>query len=319
MAKVKSNYMRAAQSMGRYKGSLYDVMATEYITDRKKQDIIDRANREQKTIETLSEGIGTMERLNEEKATQTQIQEGRKVLEDSSGIALEGTHDNRPKIMDFIRGDAKLEDIPGRMKTRFKQGFSEPTYSYGNTKYTEADLLAIGHKNLENKYVPLLGGDSSMTVDKIWTKVLEVESGNDPMAISYQYNTETGLEDKTKPIAYGAPQLKPETAMQPGFGAQNVFEVADSLDVKYGDKNKEEAIKLLQHKEVGNKMGLQYMKSLYKELGGDLEKTLVAYNWGIGNAKSWGGSFGKLPGETQGYLQKILYDSIGQKLDATTN
>ena len=319
MAKVKSNYMRAAQSMGRYKGSLYDVMATEYITDRKKRDIIDQGNREQRTIELISEGMGTVDRILDEQATQTQIQEGREALEKSTGIGLEGTHDDKPRLMDFIRGDAKLEDIPKRMKTRFKQAFSEPTYSYGDTKYTEADLLALQHKNIENKYVPLLSGDSTMTVDKIWNKVLEVESGNDPMAISYQYDSNTGIEDKTKPIAYGAPQLKPETAMQPGFGAQTIFEVADSLKVKYGEKTKEEAIKLLQHEKVGNKMGLQYMKALHKELGGDLEKTLVAYNWGIGNAKNWSGGFGKLPGETQGYLQKILYDSIGKKLDDTTS
>lgn len=49
----------------------------------------------------------------------------------------------------------------------------------------------------------------------------------------------------------------------------------------------------------------KYLRSLINQLGGDVEKAVAAYNYGIGNVKRKGTA--KLPAETVAYVQSVYY------------
>jgi soluble lytic murein transglycosylase-like protein len=54
--------------------------------------------------------------------------------------------------------------------------------------------------------------------------------------------------------------------------------------------------------------GTRFLKDLMNRYGGDLDKTLAAYNWGPGNLSR---GKGRLPQETREYLVKVkrLYET----------
>jgi len=49
--------------------------------------------------------------------------------------------------------------------------------------------------------------------------------------------------------------------------------------------------------------GVQYLKLLLNRYDGDLERTLAAYNWGMGNVDK---KTGRLPSETRTYIARVL-------------
>lgn len=68
---------------------------------------------------------------------------------------------------------------------------------------------------------------------------------------------------------------------------------------------------------AGNIMGgAKYLSQLQATFGGDLRKTLAAYNWGQGNVLSAIDNYGAnwlqhAPAETQGYVSRVLNDYSG--------
>lgn len=94
--------------------------------------------------------------------------------------------------------------------------------------------------------------------------------------------------------AQGLNQLMPATAADLGLKGNDVWDPA---------KNTEAASR--------------YMKQLLKQTGGDIDKALAAYNWGIGNVKKYG--MKNMPKETRDYIaryhanhEKIIADRSGQ-------
>lgn len=94
--------------------------------------------------------------------------------------------------------------------------------------------------------------------------------------------------------AQGLNQLMPATAAELGLKGNDVWDPA---------KNTEAASR--------------YMKQLLKQTGGDVDKALAAYNWGIGNVKNKG--MKNMPKETRDYIaryhanhEKIIADRSGQ-------
>lgn len=94
--------------------------------------------------------------------------------------------------------------------------------------------------------------------------------------------------------AQGLNQLMPATAADLGLKGNDVWDPA---------KNTEAASR--------------YMKQLLKQTGGDVDKALAAYNWGIGNVKKYG--MKNMPKETRDYIaryhanhEKIIADRSGQ-------
>ena len=51
--------------------------------------------------------------------------------------------------------------------------------------------------------------------------------------------------------------------------------------------------------------GSIYLRWLIKRWPDDLDRALVGYNWGPGNARKWDGDHGSLPRETATYIQRV--------------
>lgn len=125
-----------------------------------------------------------------------------------------------------------------------------------------------------------------MDFDTVFDKLILTESGG-------KHLDEKGNLVTSKVGAQGITQLMQKTAKKPGYG---INPVKDSSEEEY------------------RRVGKEYLQALHKKFDGDWEKTLAAYNWGVGKvstAISKAERFGEdwkeqLPTETKKYLDKIL-------------
>jgi len=138
-----------------------------------------------------------------------------------------------------------------------------------------------------------VNGDFDLQARLLQDAVIEQESRGDPNAVS--------------PVgATGIMQLMPDTAANPGFGVRNIFQVARDMGVPVMGETADMAQVLMRNPEVNAAMGTEYLSTMLARYGGDVERALVAYNWGPGRADDWNGSRDSLPEETQGYLRNII-------------
>ena len=122
--------------------------------------------------------------------------------------------------------------------------------------------------------------------------VIKQESQGDPMA-------------RSSKGAIGLAQILPDTAMNPGYGVDNIFDVAASFGVDPVDRDANTATDLLYDRQIGPLMGAKYLSGLLQAFSGDIDRALVAYNWGPGKARDWSGKISDLPGETKDYINKV--------------
>lgn len=100
------------------------------------------------------------------------------------------------------------------------------------------------------------------------SSVAATESGGDPFA-------------ESKAGAKGLFQFMPGTAKDMGLKGRDVFDPHKSADV-----------------------AARYLRYLLDATGGDLEKALASYNWGLGNVQKKG--MDNLPSETRNYVPKVM-------------
>lgn len=110
--------------------------------------------------------------------------------------------------------------------------------------------------------------------------------------------------------AVGLMQVIPKFSLRPGFGAKNVFQVAEEMGVRISGipRNAQGAKRLLMNPEVNRQYGTQYLKALTRAFDGNIEHALIAYNWGPTNTRRWierGADRQRLPEETRNYTQRI--------------
>ena len=122
-----------------------------------------------------------------------------------------------------------------------------------------------------------------------------------------QYDAEGNVLTSPKG-AKGVMQVMPTTAMDPGYGAKNIFQLADDLGVDYGGKKDLKTAELLLSNEMLNRaMGEEYFKAMENRFGSE-DAALAAYNAGPGRVGRSGfdesGDREALPEETQDYLAK---------------
>lgn len=111
--------------------------------------------------------------------------------------------------------------------------------------------------------------------------------------------------------AVGLMQVKPSTAMDPGFGIPNIFDfVAQQAGGEYrGKRDAATASALLKDPQIGAAYGQRYMDGMLQKYNGNLEYALAAYNAGPRRIDSWlsaGADPAKLPKETRDYVPKVL-------------
>jgi hypothetical protein len=115
--------------------------------------------------------------------------------------------------------------------------------------------------------------------DETLEALLFQESRGDPNAV----NEDSG--------AAGIAQIMPATALKPGFGIKPI-----TLKQRFDPK-------------IAVPFARKYMNAMLDRFDGNLATSLAAYNWGPGNVDKWvksGSTFGRLPGETQNYVARIL-------------
>ena len=114
--------------------------------------------------------------------------------------------------------------------------------------------------------------------------------------------------------ARGAMQLLPATAMNPGYGAPSVFDIAKKQGVPFSGKTEEESKRLLANGDVNKELGSAYLAAMVKTNGGNVAVGLAAYNQGPGAVKG-AASFNGLSNETKNYVAGVA----GQYFKATGN
>lgn len=126
----------------------------------------------------------------------------------------------------------------------------------------------------------------------LFGSIVRHESGGNPLAESPKGAT-------------GLMQIMPKTAMDPGYGLPSIFELSRQYGFSPMAEDEETAKELLRDPELNTAFGEQYMRRMLQRFGGDLDRSLVAYNWGVGNAAKWSGRLEDLPKETRDYLRKV--------------
>lgn len=127
------------------------------------------------------------------------------------------------------------------------------------------------------------GGGGMLSRDELHARQRNAESANNPNA-------------RSNKGAFGLMQLMPPTAR----------EWEARLGFPPGSTDRDPAI--------NEQVGRAYQDHLLERYDGNQLHSLVAYNWGMGNADKWlknGGNIDELPAETRGYVRKILGDSAG--------
>lgn len=91
---------------------------------------------------------------------------------------------------------------------------------------------------------------------------------------------------------------------QSGAGAKGLFQFMDptARDMGLSGNDVFDPVKSAQ-------AAAKYLSQLMKMNGGDLEKTLASYNWGVGNVQRYG--MGLMPQETRNYVPKVLSNMPG--------
>lgn len=89
--------------------------------------------------------------------------------------------------------------------------------------------------------------------------------------------------------ARGRMQIMPKTAMAPGFGVKNIFDMADDMGIRYEDRSQGSAEKLLTNPQLNRTFGESYLGAMSERFGGDPIKVAAAYNAGPGAVEKAGG------------------------------
>jgi hypothetical protein len=129
-----------------------------------------------------------------------------------------------------------------------------------------------------------VSGDFNLQAELMQDAVIHQESRGDSQAVS-------------SAGAVGIMQLMPATAMNPGFGVRNIFQVARDRGMAVPAETEAVAQALMRDPDVNAAMGKEYLTTMLKRYGGDDQLALVAYNAGAGNAdqlKKYGGDWDAL-------------------------
>jgi hypothetical protein len=146
--------------------------------------------------------------------------------------------------------------------------------------------------------------------DDIYNRMIQAESGG------RQFNAEGGVLTSPKG-AMGVGQVMPSTAMQPGYGVTNIFDMAQQRGMPVPSRDEAGARQLLGNEQLNRDFGQSYFNAMQQRFPGQPEASVAAYNAGPGrvgqNMQANAGQLNtsQLPNETQAYIQQVL-DRRGQ-------
>ena len=138
-----------------------------------------------------------------------------------------------------------------------------------------------------------------------YQRMIQAESGG------RQFNAQGGVLTSPKG-AMGVGQVMPATAMQPGYGVTNIFDLAEQRGVAVPSRDTAGAQQLLGNEQLNREFGQNYYNAMNQRFPQDPNAAVAAYNAGPGrvgqNMQANAGQLNtaQLPNETQAYIQKVM-------------
>jgi len=167
----------------------------------------------------------------------------------------------------------------------------------------ERDLTAA------NANTPTYSG--AKPADNTFDRMIQAESGG-------RQTDAQGRVLTSNKGALGIAQVMPTTAMQPGYGVMNIFDLAQKRGIPFQNRDRATAEQLLGNQNLNREFGQNYYNAMNTKFDGG-PGAVAAYNAGPGRvsqnmAQNQGQlNVGQLPQETQGYLQKVGMPAQGQR------
>ena len=138
-----------------------------------------------------------------------------------------------------------------------------------------------------------------------YNKMIQAESGG------RQFNPQGGVLTSPKG-AMGVGQVMPSTAMQPGYGVTNIFDLAEQRGIAVPSRDVAGAQALLANEGLNREFGQSYFNAMQQRFPQDPNASVAAYNAGPGRvnqnmaANAGQLNMSQMPNETQAYVNKVL-------------
>jgi len=154
-----------------------------------------------------------------------------------------------------------------------------------------------------NPATPTVSGP--VNPDDTYKRMIQAESGG------RQFNAQGGVLTSSKG-AMGVGQVMPSTAIQPGYGVTNIFDLAQQRGMPVPSRDEAGARQLLGNEQLNREFGQNYFNAMQQRFPQDPNAAVAAYNAGPGrvgqNMQANAGQLNtaQLPNETQAYIQKVM-------------
>jgi hypothetical protein len=138
-----------------------------------------------------------------------------------------------------------------------------------------------------------------------YNKMIQAESSG------RQFNPQGGVLTSPKG-AMGVGQVMPSTAMQPGYGVTNIFDLAEQRGIAVPSRDVAGAQALLANEGLNREFGQSYFNAMQQRFPQDPNASVAAYNAGPGRvnqnmaANAGQLNMSQMPNETQAYVNKVL-------------
>lgn len=180
---------------------------------------------------------------------------------------------------------------------------TKQTITYDNKTGAQKVKIEGSATNLSsiNSATPTVAGP--VAPQDIYSRMIQAESGG------RQFNPQGGVLTSPKG-AMGVGQVMPATAMQPGYGVTNIFDLAQQRGVAVPSRDQAGAQQLLANEQLNREFGQNYFNAMQQRFGD--QGGVAAYNAGPGrvgqNMQANAGQLnvGQLPNETQAYIEKVM-------------
>lgn len=190
--------------------------------------------------------------------------------------------------------DTNIRYLRRQLEEKYGIPFSK---AEGGEIYKGVGSLSEVAKNMNNGGV---AQSLDAEVEALIPAIIQTESNNDPRAVS---------EDG----AIGLMQVLPETAMLPGYGVPNIFDIAREQGFDVPEESIGMAKKLLFSPDLNVDFGSRYMKAMRRKFD-TMEDALRAYNAGPGNFNKYlksGRDLSSLDDEAVNYPLKVAAANQG--------
>ena len=182
---------------------------------------------------------------------------------------------------------------------------TKQTITYDNKTGAQKVKIEGSATNLSsmNSATPTVAGP--VAPQDIYNRMIQAESGG------RQFNAQGGVLTSPRG-AMGVGQVMPSTAMQPGYGVTNIFDLAQQRGMPVAQRDEATARQLLGNEQLNREFGQNYYNAMQQRFPQDPNAAIAAYNAGPGrvgqNMQANAGQLNtaQLPTETQAYIQKVM-------------